>query len=152
MAELEYPLINGRAHDGSSVKIRLLGTYWRGFQAITYGDGISPNYVYELGSTVPIAKTRGQYAPEDMALEILRERADAIRAAAAAVNKDLADLDFQILVHMQESTGAVSTDLISGAGITKIGNEAKAGGDALIEKWTVKPMLVKRNGTFLRRR
>lgn len=151
MAQVEYPFINGNAFEGASVKIKLLGKYWRGIQSITYGDALEPNHVYELGSPAPIAMTRGQYKPDDIALEILRERADAIRAAAkqAAGKVGWGMLHFQIVVHYDEPGNTPITDVIIGSRVTKVGNDAKAGADALIEKWTLKPLSLKRNGTYL---
>lgn len=149
MPQTDYPLINGQAFEGASVKIRMLGAYWRGLQGITYGDALAPNYVYELGSSEPIAMTRGQYAPDDVAIEILRERADAIRAAAAQQKKAWGLVPIQIHVHYDEVGNTPVTDIIYGARVTKVGNDAKAGADALIEKWTMKPLRISRNGLYL---
>lgn len=149
MADTDYPLINGTAFEGASVKIRLLGEYYRGIQSITYADALEPNYVYELGSAEPIAMTRGQYKPDDIAFEILRERADAIRLAASQQNKAWGLVPVQIHVHYDEPGNTPVTDKIFGARVTKVGNDAKAGADALVEKWTMKPMRLSRNGLYL---
>lgn len=148
----DYPSINGVALEGASVKIRILGKYYRGIQSIAYGDAMEPNHVYELGSSEPIAMTRGQYKPEDVSFEILRERADEIRADAAAQNKAWGLVPVEIHVHYDEEGQAPRTDVIYGARVTKVGNDAKAGADALIEKWTMKPMRISRNGVFLHRK
>src|SRR5580692_3759825 len=138
MADVDYPLINGVAFEGSSVKIRILKSYYRGIQSITYGDALEPNYVYELGSVEPIAMTVGQYKPDDIAVEILRERADAIRAALAANGVPWGMFPFAITIHYDEIGNTPVSDVISGSRVTKVGNEAKAGPEALMEKWTIK--------------
>jgi hypothetical protein len=150
MASTDYPLINGRAFEGASVKINILKKYWRGIQSIAYGDALEPNYVYELGSTAPIAMTTGQYKPDDLAIEVLRERADAIRLAIKQAGGGGWGLyPMQIIVHYDESGNTPVTDIITGARVTKAGNDAKAGPDPLIEKWTIKPMSLSRNGLYL---
>lgn len=149
MADTDYPLINGRAFEGASVKIKLLKSYFRGIQSITYGDALEPSYVYQLGSAEPIAMTRGQYKPDDIALEILRERADAIRAAAAASGVPWGLFPFSITIHYDEPGNTPVTDVIYGSRVTKVGNDAKAGPEALVEKWALKPMKLKRNNFYL---
>jgi len=149
MANVDYPLINGVAWEGASVKIKILKSYYRGIQSITYGDALEPNYVYELGSVAPIAMTVGQYKPDDISIEVIRERADAIRAALAASGLPWGRFPFQITVHYDEPGNTPVTDVIFGARVTKVGNDAKAGSEALMEKWTIKPMKLKRNGLYL---
>ncbi len=146
----DYPLINGRAYEGASVKIRIVEQYWRGLQAIGYGDALEPNFVYELGSVAPVAMTRGQYKPDDVSLEIIRERADAIREAIKAKGGGGWGLyEMQIHVHYDEVGNVPVTDIIYGTRVIKAGNDAKAGADALIEKWTMRPMKLSRNGHYL---
>ena len=145
----DYPLINGVAFEGASVKVKIFKAYYRGIQAITYGDALEPNYVYELGSVAPIAMTVGQYKPDDISVEILRERADAIRAALAANGLPWGMFPFSITVHYDEPGNTPVTDVIYGSRVTKVGNDAKVGADAVVEKWTVKPMKLKRNGLYL---
>jgi hypothetical protein len=147
--DTDYPLINGRAFEGASVKIKMLGQYFRGIQSITYGDALEPNYVYELGSVAPIAMTRGQYKPDDIALEVIRERADAIRAAAASSGTAWGLVPFTITIHYDEPGNSPVTDVIFGSRVTKVANDAKAGPDTLVEKWSLKPMTLKRNGSYL---
>lgn len=151
MADLDYPIINGRAMDGAAVKIKLLGSYWRGITSITYGDALEPTHVYDLGGPAPIAMTTGQYKPDDVAIEILRERADAIRAAmkAKAPRLGWGMVPFTIIVHYDAPGSRPITDVILGSRVIKAGNDAKAGGDALIEKWTIKPMSLRRNSSYL---
>jgi hypothetical protein len=153
MSDVDYPLINGRALDGASVKIKLLGSYWRGLQAITYGDALEPNYVYELGSVAPIAMTTGQYKPDDVSLEVLRERADAIREAfkQKAPKLGWGLVPFQIIIHYDDVGTVPVTDVLTGTRVIKAGNDAKAGADALIEKWTIRPLSLRRNGHYLYR-
>ena len=150
MSGVDYPLINGRAYEGASVKINILKTYWRGIQSIGYGDALEPNYVYELGSVAPIAMTVGQYKPDDVSLEVLRERADAIRLAIKkAGGGGWGKYPMTITIHYDEVGNVPVTDILIGARVTKASNEAKAGADALIEKWTIKPMSLSRNGLYL---
>lgn len=147
--DVEYPLINGVAFEGSSVQVKILKSYYRGIQSITYGDALEPGYVYELGSVEPIAMTVGQYKPDDIAIEILRERADAIRLALASNGLPWGRFPFAITVHYDEPGNTPVTDVIYGSRVTKAANDAKAGPDALMEKWTVKPMKLKRNNLYL---
>lgn len=153
-ATTDYPYINGTAFEGASVKIKLFGAYWRGMQGISYGDALEPNYVYELGSVAPIAMTRGQYKPEDISIEIIRERADAIRSAAGAQASKLrvggyGIVPFAIYVHYDEPGNTAVTDVITGARIIKVANDPKVGAEALQEKWTVRSLSLSRNGLFL---
>jgi hypothetical protein len=149
MADVDYPNINGRAFEGASVKIKMLGAYFRGLQSLDYDDALEPGYVYELGSVEPITMTRGQYKPGDVALQVIREQADRIRAEAAKKNQAWGLVPIQIHVHYDEANNTPVTDIIYGARVTKVSNKTKAGPEALFEEWVMKPMKLSRNGLYL---
>jgi len=151
LLDVDYPSINGRAFEGASVKMKVAGSYWRGIQDVAYGDALEPNYVYELGSVAPIAMTRGQYKPDDVTITILRERADAIRTAISlqGLGGGWGLVPFQIIIHYDEPNNVPITDVLNGSRVIKASNDAKAGADALVEKWTIKPMNLSRNGLYL---
>lgn len=61
--------VTGTEWDGSCINITI-GKTQIPFISFSYGDNLSPEWVYQMGSQVPVADTPGQYKTEDGKLKI----------------------------------------------------------------------------------
>src|SRR5262245_3632205 len=74
---LQYPLINGRRYDFSSITLNAAGTKLTGFTSIKYSHKLTPKKV--MGThPQPIGRTRGEYEAQG-SLTLYRQEMDELR-------------------------------------------------------------------------
>lgn len=139
--------INGREYDHSSHRIRILGVAWPGVESINYAHGRDGSaYVHGTSST-PVARTRGQYKPDDVSIEMAKSQWDQLRTLLGAIG--WMERVFDVIVEAEEIPGpGVSVDTLKSCKIKKVDHSSGAGGAASMVKLTIECMMVLESGTL----
>lgn len=111
--------LNGTPCSGAEATIRVDGTIIQSISAINAKQAMESAWIRAVGSSVPIARTRGDYSAEGD-FELLAQEADNLRAALAAKHPkgEYALVTFDILITNDNGLDAVSTVKLVGCRIS----------------------------------
>lgn len=137
MALPQYPFVNGKRFDYSSIIIALNGKQYLGVKEISYDLELKPGELWGT-SAQKIGRTRGQAKPSGSMSVYREEMSDLIAflqttTGVAQAVLGFMEVSFPIMVLMQEGL-QIQTDLLVGARISKISNTFSASSDALMSK------------------
>jgi hypothetical protein len=140
------PFINGREYDHSSCRVRMgiVPLPQDGVKSISYSHGREGEAYVHGTSAVPLARTRGQYKPGDISLEMYKSQWDQFRTLFGPA---FLDRSFEMTVETQEIPGpGFQMDLLRGCKIKNVEKGTSEGGEAAVVKLTLSCMLVIENG------
>lgn len=140
----DYPLINGVAHDWSSVEIDLgedAGIF-TGVTELTYSDNLEPGQAMGT-SAQKLARTRGEYSAEGSLSMLLQDSVEFI----AALGQGYKEKVFNVTVMYSEpSSGDVITDKLIGCRIGSTEGGGSQGPDALTKTFSLDILRISVNG------
>lgn len=140
---MQYPLINGKRRDFSSLELVVSGLIFTGVKAVDYSDSLEPGIVYGTGA-LPIGTTRGQYKAQG-SITLYRAEFDAL---IATLGDAYMEKYFDVVAsYADDGDSAVTVDTLVGCRIKNVGNSHSSGGDALEMKIDLHVHYIKRNGT-----
>ncbi len=143
MAVLPFPLVQGFAHDHSSLDVKLDGVSTLGVKSIEWDDSLTPGKVFGTAAQ-KMAETRGQY-DGNSALELWKQEATELekRLVAAHPNIGLYEIRFPIDVIILSEGGSDQTLVnIVSAKINKRAFSSAPGSDGLAYKYDMSVMYI----------
>lgn len=102
--------LNGTPVTGAEAEIRVDGTIIQSIDSINAKESLPGKWIYALGSSVPIARTQGEYGAEGD-FSLLAQEMDSLRAALAAKHPrgSYGLVPFDILIQSNNGVDATST-------------------------------------------
>jgi len=140
---LPFPVVQGVAHDHSSLDIKLDGISYIGIKTIDWNDALTPGKVFGTAAQ-KIAETRGQY-DGDASLEMYKEYGKTFEKALVAAHPDtgLYEIRFPIdVIIAGEGYGEQSEINIVGVKINKRSSGSSSGNDAMTYKYELSLMYI----------
>lgn len=144
-----YPLLNGMRFDHSSIEFGINGlpTIFAGISEVSYSHQLDGK---EVRGNRPqaIGRTRGQYTCE---ANLTMPKAEytvlqsILSTQGALLDQGYLEVSFDISINYGES-GTYVTDVIQGCRLKKPATDSKEGGDAVMVKIDLHPMLIIENG------
>jgi len=139
---LQYPNINGRAFDFSSIEIVADGQIFTGVSEISYSQTLEPG-ILRGTSSAKLARTRGEYNAEG-SLSMYLEEYQLLRAALGAA---FMERSFLITVAYTAIGATLQSDQLIGCRITAVEDSHSAGSDALVKAITLDIMEILEDNT-----
>lgn len=143
-----FPLIRGHKYSYSSIELSLVRAGQKAeifvdVSAINYGDSLEDEYLYGTNQA-PLGRTAGRYNPGEVTLTMGKKSFSELQAS---IGDGWLGAILDIIVKFSEPDEGLVTDEIIGAKITGVSNAHASGPEALMVEVTLKPMLIKQNGT-----
>jgi hypothetical protein len=147
MAQVNYPIINGFAHEHNTARFLIRGKEYIGVTSIDYDCELMPGEVYGTRAQM-INRTRGKHKAT--------ASFEMIKADAQALINDLGDgygeVRFDIICSFPadpDDDATMITDKIIGARITKPSQNSAEGGEAIKIKFDLSVLDVKFGGVSM---
>lgn len=141
--------VNGNLYSYGSIKIKIDGTPFYGFNSISYGDSRTRSKSYGTGkSQSPRGKTRGKYETDPVTLSGDKDTVREFRKALADAGdgRSAADTLFQIVVTYSEDGLGQIVDEIEDCHLSKNTSSSEEGGDPLKEDVEIDCMRIRWDG------
>lgn len=147
----EFPVVNGRHYSWASAEINIDGQVYTGITSINYKEELKPSLVEGTG-VYPQGDTRGVYTcSADM--EMTLHAANALRAALSAKqeNGSVGLVRFAVLVYFAEGPDDPTHEvkIVNCRWQGADNSNAKGSADASLEKVTLHPWWLEKDGTRL---
>jgi hypothetical protein len=140
---LAFPIVQGVAHDHSSLDVKLDGISYVGLKTIDWNDALTPGKVFGT-SAQKIAETRGQY-DGDMSFELYKEYGKQFEKSLIAAHKGtgLYEIRFPVDVIIAPEGGSDQTEAnIVGVKINKRSVSSSSGSEAITYKYECSVMSI----------
>jgi hypothetical protein len=137
----QYPLVNGKRYDFSSITLQLPNGKMLGFKEVTYSVKLEPGEVRGAHPQI-LGRTRGNYTAEG-SLTVFRQEADEIRTA---LGDGYMEKEFDITVTYGEDGQPTVTDILKACRIVNDDASRSQGQDPLEEKLDLSILSVRKNG------
>ena len=137
----DYPLVNGKRYDFSSIVLQLPERKILGFKEINYSQKLEPGEVRGAHAQL-LGRTRGNYTGEG-SMTLYRQEADELRQA---LGDGYMEKEFDITVTYADDGQPTVTDILKACRIVGEDASHSQGQDPLVEKFDLSVLSIKKNG------
>ncbi len=145
--------VNGNQLSWGSIKVKLDGEVYFGFNSLSYGDKRERVKAYGMGKhQAPRGRSRGKYSTDPVKLGGPKASVQALREALAAKSADgvsYGDVEFEVIAQYFESAELGITVQCERCVIVANASTEEEGSDPLKEEIELDTMKIRRNGLVL---
>lgn len=145
--------VNGNIHSWGSIKVKVGGETFYGFDLIAYGDKLEVVQAYGMGKHhAPRARTRGKYVTDPGKLRGPKGTMQALREKLASLSTDgtsYGNVEFQVVAEFVEANDVPMIVELERTRWVEDASNHEESPDPLKDEITTNYMLIRRNGLTL---